>query len=499
MTLKLNSLESKLYELIKARKEIFFEEILKELDISKDSIDSIRRYLETLKLYSLISEESYFTNKYDLDVNANKALDVGFIEEIFCKCIVNKKTKISDLKSVEIPDLDKNEIVLAFGICKKKNLISIKDGYICVNENYNNMILEDKKVLEEIKNNNFENIFNIKKLLKRKNFLIEKQIIHKKYILKNIEFYEIDSEKVLELTPELLKTKESEDLELKTFEVEKLPKPQTLGRIHPFRKVIYDIRDLFLEMGFKEMKGPYVETCFWNMDSMFISQDHPARDDHDTFYLPKIGDLPNNENLLKMVGELHTNGFDTGSKGYNYIWNRDDAKKLILRTHTTATTFRTFNNLKDKTNKKYFCIDKVFRNETIDATHLPEFHQAEGFVIGENLGLADLLGFIKEFLSKLGITKIKFKPNYNPYTEPSVEAFAYLEKTNKWVELLNAGVFRPETLRPYGIKQSVIAWGFGCERIAMLIYNKNIKELHGDECNLDWLRNYQIHNKKLDK
>jgi phenylalanyl-tRNA synthetase alpha chain len=262
---------------------------------------------------------------------------------------------------------------------------------------------------------------------------------------------------------------------------------------------MYDIRDLFLEMGFKEMKGPYVETCFWNMDSMFISQDHPARDDHDTFYLPKLGDLPNNENLLKIVGELHTNGFDTGSKGYNYIWNREDAKKLILRTHTTATTFRTFNNLKDKTNKKYFCIDKVFRNETIDATHLPEFHQAEGFVIGENLGLADLLGFIKEFLSKLGITKIKFKPNYNPYTEPSVEAFAYLEKTNKWVELLNAGVFRPETLRPYGIKQSVIAWGFGCERIAMLIYNKNIKELHGDECNLDWLRNYQIHNKKLDK
>jgi phenylalanyl-tRNA synthetase alpha chain len=499
MTLKLNKIDSKIYELIKLKKEIFFENILNELNFSENSIDNVRRSIENLKLYSLISEKTITKNKYELDINAKKALEIGFIEEIFCNYIKDKDILVSNIKQLDIENIDRNEISLAFGICKKKDLIYIKNGFIKVNDNFNKIITEDKIFLKQIDNGDFSQNLKIDEFLKRKNFLIEKQIVFKKYILNKIEYYEIDKEKILNLTTELLKNKDIKDCDLKTFDVEKLPKAQNIGLIHPFRKVMYYLRDLFIEMGFKEMKGPYVETCFWNMDSMFISQDHPARDNHDTFYLPKDGDLPNDENLLNIISKLHFNGADTGSKGYKYNWNRNVARKLILRTHTTATTFRVFNNLEKKENQKYFCIDKVFRNETIDATHLPEFHQAEGFVIGNNLGLSDLLGFIKEFLGKLGITKIKFKPNYNPYTEPSVEVFVYLEKQDKWIELLNAGVFRPETLKPYGIKQSVIAWGFGCERIAMLIYNKNIKELHGDECDLDWLRNYKIPDRKIQK
>ena len=228
------------------------------------------------------------------------------------------------------------------------------------------------------------------------------------------------------------------------------------------------------------------------MDVYF--SESPARDMQDTFYLNETGDLPKNKDLILKVSEIHNNGWKTGSKGYQYDWNEQIAKKLLLRTHTTATTYRTFYNLslEEKENSKYFCVDKVFRNETIDYTHLPEFHQAEGFIIGDDLSLADLMAFIKEFFSKFGITKVRFKPTYNPYTEPSVEASGYHEKTNTWIELINAGIFRPESLAPFGINKTVIAWGFGVERLAMFIYQKPIKDIHGNDANIEWLREYIV-------
>ncbi|XP_006813594.1 phenylalanine--tRNA ligase alpha subunit-like, partial [Saccoglossus kowalevskii] len=114
---------------------------------------------------------------------------------------------------------------------------------------------------------------------------------------------------------------------------------------------------------------------------------------------------------------------------------------------------------------KYFSIDRVFRNETLDATHLAEFHQIEGVVVDYGLALGDLIGIIHAFFKKLGITKIRFKPAYNPYTEPSMEIFSYHEGLQKWVEVGNSGVFRPEMLLPMGLPEdvSVIAWGLSLE------------------------------------
>jgi len=335
--------------------------------------------------------------------------------------------------------------------------------------------------------------------LKRK-FLIKKLKVDKSYsLLKEVE-YAIEKDNTLNLTSELLKTGNYKNIKFKEFDVEKLPKQEKVGRLHPLRQVINYIRDLYLEMGFKEMKSPYIDTSFWPMDSMFISQDHPMRDIQDTFYLPYEGDLPDAE-LLNKIAKVHETGGETGSLGHQYKWELEKAKQLILRTHTTAATYRKFYELSDEEKKesKYFSIGKVFRNETIDSTHLPEFHQAEGFVIGQDLSLADLIGFIKVFLGKLGLDRIKIKPTYNPYTEPSVEVFAFSEKSGKWFEVMNSGVFRKESLEPYGITNNVIAWGMGIERIAMLIYKKHsIKEIYGDECDLDWLRSYTLPKRKLE-
>jgi len=237
------------------------------------------------------------------------------------------------------------------------------------------------------------------------------------------------------------------------------------------------------------MEGPLVETAFWCMDSMWIPQDHPAREMQDTFYLPYEGKIP--LDIAKKVAIVHENGGKSGSNGYGYKWDEKIAKQLLLRTHTTATTFRYFGEKKIKPPAKYFYIGRIFRNEAIDATHLPEFHQSEGFVMEEGLTMRDLMGYIKEFYSKMGIYKIKFKPVYNPYTEPSMEAYGYNEQLGKWIELINSGVFRPESLEPYGINVPVIAWGLGIDRLAMFKLGINdIRQLFSTD--LKWLREAEM-------
>ena len=256
------------------------------------------------------------------------------------------------------------------------------------------------------------------------------------------------------------------------------------------------MREIWIEMGFKEMQGPWVETAFWCMDSMWIPQDHPAREMQDTFYLPYQGSLPGA--FIRKVARVHENGGKSGSIGYGYKWDPELAKKLVLRTHTTATTFRKLAEMSENPDEnappqKYFCIGRIFRNEALDATHLPEFHQVEGFIMGKGLTLRDLMGYIKEFYKRMGITKIKFRPTYNPYTEPSMEALGYNEQLGRWIELINSGMFRPESLEPYGIKVPVIAWGLGVERLAMMIYGKdNIREILGSSSDIEWLKNYKI-------
>lgn len=292
-----------------------------------------------------------------------------------------------------------------------------------------------------------------------------------------------------QLTPPLLASGEWKKGAFKSYDVRAGVEPRFAGRIHPLRNVILDTRRIMVEMGFSEMAGPLVESAFWNMDSMFIPQDHPAREVQDTFYLPGKAALPDAD-LVKRVKALHEHGGKTGSKGFGYEWDPKIAMQLLLRTHTTATTFRELAKNPQSPQKK-FAIGRIFRNEAIDATHLAEFHQVEGFIVGEGLTLRHLMGVIQEFYAKLGLTKIKFKPTYNPYTEPSMEALAFHPGLNKWVEIINSGMFRKESLAPYGIHVPVIAWGFGLERLALFVHQKQtLREIMGPEVDLDWIRRY---------
>jgi phenylalanyl-tRNA synthetase alpha chain len=184
-----------------------------------------------------------------------------------------------------------------------------------------------------------------------------------------------------------------------------------------------------------------------------------------------------------------TGGF--GSTGYQYEFSEEETRKNVLRTHTTAVSSRMlYAAAQDamKTGefqpKKYFSIDRVFRNENLDKTHLAEFHQIEGLVMDRNLCLGDLMGVIAEYFVRIGMVsareETKFKPAYNPYTEPSMEIFGYHPDLNCLIEVGNSGMFRPEMLQPMGLPEdvTVVAWGIGLERWAALLYNvKSIKEL----------------------
>uniref|UniRef100_A0A2K6EXQ9 Phenylalanine--tRNA ligase alpha subunit n=1 Tax=Propithecus coquereli TaxID=379532 RepID=A0A2K6EXQ9_PROCO len=263
------------------------------------------------------------------------------------------------------------------------------------------------------------------------------------------------------------------------------------GHLHPLLKVRSQFRQIFLEMGFTEMPTDnFIESSFWNFDALFQPQQHPARDQHDTFFLRDPAEalqLP--MDYVQRVKRTHSQG-GYGSQGYKYNWKLDEARKNLLRTHTTSASARALYRLAQKkpfTPAKYFSIDRVFRNETLDATHLAEFHQIEGVVADHGLTLGHLMGVLREFFTKLGITQLRFKPAYNPYTEPSMEVFSYHQGLKKWVEVGNSGIFRPEMLLPMGLPEnvSVIAWGLSLERPTMIKYGiNNIRELVGHKVNL---------------
>jgi len=267
------------------------------------------------------------------------------------------------------------------------------------------------------------------------------------------------------LTSDLLISGKWQDVELKPYNIHDDVPDIAYGRATLLTQCIQRIRDIFLGMGFDEMSGCIVESAFWNFDVLFTPQDHPAREIQDTFYLanPRTVPLPDRQ-LVEQVKQIH-------EQSYGDEWTEAEASKAILRAHTTPSTARRLYQAKGQ-NGKYFSIDKVFRNENVDRTHLAEFHQIEGVVIGELLSVRTLIGYLTYFYEQLGFQQLKFKPTYNPYTEPSLEVYAYHPPSQKYLEVGNSGLFRPEMLEPLGCGgKSTIAWGLGLERIAMILYD----------------------------
>ena len=296
-------------------------------------------------------------------------------------------------------------------------------------------------------------------------------------------------EEVAQPTTDLLRSGKWRDVDFRRYDAKAFAPLIRPGKRHVLGAYIEKIRRIFLSMGFTEIQGDFVLPAFWNFDALFQPQDHPARDQLDTFYLSKPSKMPlPDEGVVRRVSEVHEMGGSTGSTGWRYPWDRAEAERAVLRSHTTPITLRWLGGHPEPP-QKAFIIGRVFRPDAIDVTHLPEFHQIEGVVMEDGANLAQLIGIIEEFYRRLGFARAKFRPGYFPYTEPSMEPEVQ-RPDGRWMELGGSGIFRPEVTAPFGLKAPVLAWGLGLERVIMAIEGiSDIRQLYLSD--LDWLRDHR--------
>jgi len=300
-------------------------------------------------------------------------------------------------------------------------------------------------------------------------------------------------QEITQLTPELIITGKWHTTKLQKYNIQAPVAKTYPGKKHPYLQFLDEVRAKLVNLGFQEMTGTNVETSFFNFDALYTPQDHPARETSDIYYIqdPQYGDISQHAKAVEHVKETHENGWKTGSTGWEYKYSLLTAQRLILRGHGTCLSARTLESKKFEVPSKHFSIARVYRPEITDKTHLSEFNQVEGIVIDENLTLKDLLGVLGKFAMEIaGADKVRFKPDYFPFTEPSVELSAYKEGYG-WAEFGGSGIFRPEVTLPLGIKEPVIAWGLGVDRLFMMRAGiDDIRMIFSQD--LDWLRRKQV-------
>ena len=427
---------------------------------TKLSPDQTRRGIEWLKLKDLATVQESQKSIYRLGKNGIEAFQLGLPERRLIESIKNGTQNLSDLQKKL-----GNVFGPAMGLCKKNNWIDTSLEKLTIKE-----IPEDlpgEKTLKligmnEIPDKEVDDKNDLLNLSKRPDFIIE-EVIKTKEISLNKSAQSLD----------LTDSSGAIDVEAKVPDI-------FVARTHPLKDTIDEIREIFVRLGFSEIIGNMTQPSFWNFDALFTPQDHPARELQDTFYLENIS--------MKKIGTSNQiqNVSSSHKKNWRYQWDINEARKMVLRTHTTCVTIKHLaENKPDEA--RIFSLGRVFRNEKVSYKHLVEFNQIEGIVIGKNSTLRDLMGIQREFYKQIGITKIKFWPTFFPYTEPSLQTMVYNERLGKWVELFGMGIFRPEVTKPLGINKPVLAWGGGIERIAMLKYElDDVREFYNNR--LSWLR-----------
>ena len=421
--------------------------------------DQIRRGIEWLKLKNLAIVDESKSSTLSLGKNGLDSFENGLPERRLLNLVKNGPRKLFDLQKqlgfIFGP---------AMGLCRKNNWIETSSDEIILKTIPS--ILPGEKTLQQIGSGKLSkgelDIADLTDLLKRPDFIVEDIVKSKKISLTN-------SAKSIDVS----NISGAIDVEAKVPEL-------FVARTHPLKDTIDEIREIFVTLGFSEIFGNMTQSSFWNFDALFTPQDHPARELQDTFFLDNIS--------AKKIGtaEQIRQVSDSHKKNWRYQWDINEARKMVLRTHTTCVTIKHLaENKPDEA--RIFSLGRVFRNEKVSYKHLVEFNQIEGIVVGKDANLRNLMGIQREFYKRIGITKIKFWPTFFPYTEPSLQTMVYNEKLGKWIELFGMGIFRPEVTKPLGITKPVLAWGGGIERIAMLKYGlDDVREFYNN--NLGWLR-----------
>jgi len=461
----LHDIEKQIMKFLQSVPNCTEEALAEEIDLS---MDQIRRGVEWLRQKKLADVSDSINISYGLGKNGLDALKNGLPERKLVTLVQDSPKTFDEIRS-SLQGLDFNA---AIAHAKKNDWINIEktdtDSKISLKqepvETPEEMIISaiaEKTISSKMIDGLEPTVW--KSLMKRPDFITEHEEKIKTVSLsetgKNIDLEKLDSNAI--------------DVEADVPHVH-------AARIHPLKDTINEIRETFVHLGFTEINGNLSQSSFWNFDALFTPQDHPARELQDTFYLKGLDAKQlATPTQIKNVSNAH-------KKGWRYYWNIQEAKKMVLRTHTTCVTIKYLADKKPD-EARIFSLGRVFRNEKLSFKHLAEFNQVEGVVVGKHITLRDLMGIQKEFYRKIGLTKVKFWPTFFPYTEPSLQSMVYNEKLGKWIELFGMGIFRPEVTKPLGITKPVLAWGGGIERIAMLKFGlDDVREFYNN--NLSWLR-----------
>lgn len=479
------------------RKIIPFIEERDMISVSeKSELDktSVLRALEFLSNKGIVKIDISNEKIIELGINGLLYVKNGLPERRLANLVFEKKI-ISLKEAVEKSKLNDNEFKAALGVLKKKALIDLVDGEIKLNgtkEEISKHSLEEQFLANLPKSLSIlkpEEKFALDNLKSRKNIINirDKKIIHFTVteLGKKLMKEDLDDKMIESLSINLIKNGGWKGKKFRRYDITS-PVPKIYGgKRHFVNQAIDYAKRIWLDMGFKEMTGDYCQTSFWNFDALFTPQDHPVREMQDTFFIEKKGKLPD-KNIVQNVKDAHEGNIE-GSKGWNYKWDEDKSRQVSLRTHTTCLSVRTLLEIAKKNEfpAKYFALGKCFRNETVDWSHGFEFNQTEGIVVDENANFRQLLGYLIEFFKKMGYDKVRIRPGYFPYTEPSLEVDIFHPVHKKWVELGGAGMFRPEVTIPiFGKHIPVLAWGPGFDRIIMEFFEiKDLREMYKNDLN----------------
>lgn len=283
-----------------------------------------------------------------------------------------------------------------------------------------------------------------------------------------------------EVTPALLASGEWKNQRFRGYNITIPPARIVPGRANPYVQFLESVKDKLCSLGFQEFDGPLVETEFWNGDALFMPQFHAARDIHDVYRIKNPTHAKNiEEPYLSNVAAAHENGGASGSRGWNYRFDREFTRRLVLRSQGTVLSAHQLHTAEIP--GKYFGIVRCFRYDKVDATHLSDFYQTEGIVLGEDVNLRTLLGFLEMFAKEIaGATDVKYVPGYFPFTEPSIEVHIK-HPVLGWFELGGSGIFRPEVTKAMGVDVPVAAWGIGIDRMALMALGLNdLRELFSE-------------------
>lgn len=393
---------------------------------------------------------------YKLTEEGKRYLEKGLPENRLAEALKRGAMSMEDGKKLE-------DFSIAIQWAKRNGWVRMENGTISlVKEPDNNL----QDALESVRQGKVDD-FHLPILLTRN--LVEKE---REDIMKKAMSYE--GKEMANIPPELIKTGLWRKARLKKYNVAVAGKRIFPGKKHHYAAFLDHVKQKLAFLGFQEMRGPIVETEFWNMDALYMPQHHSARDIHDAYFVkePKYAaDI--DTSILKAVKKAHESG-TRESRGWEYRYDVKRAHRHILRTHGTVLSAKMLAS-NPRIPGKYFSVARCFRYDIIDSTHLADFYQVEGIILDEGLNLRHLIGILKMFGKEFAnAEEIKVTPSYFPFTEPSASLYAKHPKMG-WIELAGAGMFREEMLTPLGIKVPVLAWGIGIDRIGM--FNMGIKDI----------------------